>query len=154
VLASLIGPYVEYGAEGWALALVGVAHRRWLDRPDASTQVIRIALAVAAGTLFVVVEKADYAFDMAQTIVLAFLIAAISLALVGFRRADLVTPLAPPLAGALRFCGRHSLILYAGQIVVLAALAWMFQIAPPDQKVRELVDDGAEQRVAALFTEP
>ncbi len=124
-LLPIAGHGVEYGTEGWLLALVGLAHRRWLERPDREALLRRIGLAALAGGAFCAVEIDDFAFDPPQAIALVILVAAVSAMLVGFRR-DVSSWQPPaPVAAILRLGGRHSLMLYAGQIVLftLAAVA-------------------------------
>jgi len=122
-LAPLTGGLVEYGTAGALLALVGLAHRRWLEKKDGVKLTWRLGLAALAGIVFVWTESEDYAFDQPQIALLVLLVSAVSAALLRFRREALAVQPVAPLAAALRFCGRHSLWLYAGQILLLAALA-------------------------------
>jgi hypothetical protein len=133
---ALLSPYanqiVEYGTEGWLLALVGLAHRHWLDAPDRGTLTLRITLALAAGLLFILVETQDYGFEGMEIVALVAIVAGVSLLLFGFRRATLEWPLPAPVATLLRFCGQHSLTIYAAQIVVFTALAALLIDASDD----------------------
>lgn len=124
-LLPVAGHLVEYGTEGWLLALAGLAHRRWLERPEREALLRRIGLAALAGGAFCAVEIADFTFDPPQAVALVILVAAISALLVGFRREASSWQPPAPVAAILRLGGRHSLMLYAGQIVLftLAAMA-------------------------------
>lgn len=137
VLAPFANEVIEYGTEGALLALVGTAHRRWKAGIDGNGLVLRLALAAVAGTVFVAMESSDYGFDAGQTTALAVLIGVVSLALVRFRRAELSIPPAPVPAAILRFCGRYSLWLYAGQIVLLTLVATVLGIEPEDDDSEE-----------------
>ncbi len=131
-LSPVANQIVEYGTEGWLLALVGLAHRRWLDAPERRTLMLRIGLALVAGLLFIAVEARDYSVEGVEIAALGLIIAAASLLLFRFRRAEIERPLPAPVAATLRFCGRHSLTIYAAQIVLFTVLAAMF-VGDPDQ---------------------
>jgi peptidoglycan/LPS O-acetylase OafA/YrhL len=122
-LSPVANQIVEYGTEGWLLALVGLAHRHWLETPERRATMLRIGLALVAGLLFVVVETQDYGFEGVEIVALALIVLAVSGMLFLFRRADLEGSMSGPLAALLRFCGRHSLTIYATQIVIFTALA-------------------------------
>ncbi len=128
LLLPVGGFIVEYGTEGWLLALVGLAHRRWLEAPDGETLWRRAAIAIYAGGAFCAVEIADFSFDPPQAAALIGLVAAVSALLVGFRRDDVQWQPPVPVAAFLRLCGRRSLMLYAAQIVILTLAAVMLGI--------------------------
>jgi signal transduction histidine kinase len=122
-LSPVANQVVEYGTEGWLLALVGLAHRHWLETPERRALMLRIGLALVAGLLFVMVETQDYGFEGVEIAALAVIVLAVSGLLFVFRRAEVERALPGPAAALLRFCGRHSLTIYAAQIVVFTALA-------------------------------
>lgn len=129
-LAPFANGLVEYGTSGPIFALVGVAHRRWLAQPGREGLALRIGLAIVAALVFILLERADYGFDTAQTAVLVLLVAIVSGWLVSFRRRDSKIAFPAWAAAVLRFCGRYSLWLYAGQIVLLTAAAAALGIEP------------------------
>lgn len=117
----VIDPWLEYGPEGWLFAIFGLLRRRsvedgpsWLTSRDLTGLVAFIAYAV--------IEWQDYAFSATMMALLVPGLAGIFLLLRDFERGD--SRWQPPagLRRILRFCGRHSLEIYAVQIVLLAAL--------------------------------
>ena len=58
---------------------------------------------------------------------LAGLIAALTLALTLFRRADLSWQPPEPLAAVLRFCGRYSLEIYAATLIAIQITAYAME---------------------------
>ena len=90
-IVLLIRPFqqiLEYGAEGWLWALFGLSHRLALQAQH--PQWVRDGLAAAAALVYTAKEILDHGFDGAESAVLAGLIAALTLALALFRRADLI----------------------------------------------------------------
>ena len=140
LLAPFANEVIEYGTEGALLALVGIAHRRWRAGSDDHAFALRLTLAGVAGVVFVAMESLDYGFDGLQTGALAAMIGLVTLALLGFRRAELVVPPVPLPARLLRFCGHHSLSLYAGQVVLLTLIAALLGIEPDDDDTDETQD--------------
>jgi hypothetical protein len=134
MLSPVANQIVEYGTEGWLLALVGLAHRRWLETPERRTLILRIGLALVAALLFGFVETQDYGFEGVEIVALALIVAIVSGLLFLFRRKELELPLPGPLAALLRFCGRHSLTIYAAQIVIFTLVAAMFVYGSDDSE--------------------
>ncbi len=128
--APLADMVVEYGTEGVLLAFVGVAHRHWLAVPTRNTFAMRIGFAAVAGVVFVTLEAQDYGFDHRETLVLAFLVAAVSIGLLSVRRGDLPCAVPGPLSDVLICLGRYSLWFYAGQLVLLTLLGQALEITP------------------------
>jgi hypothetical protein len=119
--APWTGEVFEYGTQGWLWALAGIALR--LSTTTASNPwVARLLLALAAlVTLLVETEQQD--FDTIQEIVLALLLAPWAALLAVFRRDAAVWVPPAPADAVLRFLGRHTLEIYAVQIVLFEVLA-------------------------------
>ncbi|PPD14363.1 MAG: hypothetical protein CTY25_14370 [Methylobacterium sp.] len=117
----VVNPWLEYGPEGWLFALFGLLRRRSLE-DGPSWFLPRDLAGMVAFVAYAVIEQQDYAFSLPMTALLLPGLAGIFLILRDFERGD--TRLQPPagLRVILRFCGRHSLEIYAVQIVLLAAL--------------------------------
>ena len=125
-IVLLIRPFqqiLEYGAEGWLWALFGLSHRLALQAQH--PQWVRDGLAAAAALVYTAKEILDHGFDGAESAVLAGLIAALTLALALFRRADLSWQPPEPLAAVLRFCGRYSLETYAATVLAMQITAYV-----------------------------
>ena len=126
----LIRPFqqiMEYGAEGWLWALFGLSHRLALEAQHPYSRWVRNGLAAAAALVYTAKEILDHSFDGAEGAALAGLIAALSLALALFRRADLSRQPPEPLAVVLRFCGRYSLEIYAATLLAMQATAYAIE---------------------------
>jgi len=85
------------------------------------------AIAAAAALVYTAKEILDHGFDGAESAVLAGLIAALTLALTLFRRADLSWQPPEPLATVLRFCGRYSLEIYAATLLAMQITAYAIE---------------------------
>ena len=92
-------------------------HSRWT----------RDGLAAAAALVYTAKEILDHGFDGAESAVLAGLIAALTLALTLFRRADLSWQPPEALAAVLRFCGRYSLEIYAATLLAMQITAYAIE---------------------------
>jgi hypothetical protein len=84
----------------------------------------RNGIAAATATAYVIREVYDYRFDGLQTAILIGLVAALTLALLRFRRADLAPQPPEVLAPLFRFAGRWSLEIYAISLFVSHAVAY------------------------------
>lgn len=117
----LVNPWLEYGSESWLFALFGLLRRRSVE-DGASWALPRDLAGMVAFIAYAIIEQQDYAFSLSMTPLLVLGLAGIFLILREFERGD--TRLPPPagLRAILRFCGRHSLEIYAVQILLLAAL--------------------------------
>jgi hypothetical protein len=125
--AAMIPPaalVLEYGAEGWLWALVGLAAREAISRADARLQRNLIALVCVA--LYVIVESRDFEFEPAQTAVFAILMAALSITLLAFRRTDACAAPAP-LARVFNWIGRRSLEIYAVSLFVMQLTGYLLE---------------------------
>jgi hypothetical protein len=88
----------------------------------------RNGIAAATATAYVIGEAHDFRFNGLQSAILVALVAALTLALLRFRRAELVPQPAGILAPLFRFAGRWSLEIYAISLFVSHAVA--YAIAP------------------------
>jgi hypothetical protein len=123
-LAALV---FEYGGEGWLIALTGLLHRQLADG-KAGSVLQRDVVGLIALAVFVIVERNDYSFDWAMTGLLVLGVVSVAGALRAFRRTDSDWQPAARAAAVLRYCGRHSLELYAAQIIGLAALGTVLDL--------------------------
>jgi peptidoglycan/LPS O-acetylase OafA/YrhL len=124
LLMPLVNPWLEYGAEGWLFAVLGLMHRRAIA--DGSLTMLRDLAGLIAFSLYAVVERQDYSFGPLNTALLVLGLAGIAMILRDFQRGDSIFQPPSGLRRALRFCGRHSLEIYAAQIVLLAALGTLW----------------------------
>jgi len=137
---------VEYGSEGWLWALFGLFQRAHVDgRPatgaDAgavgdSSRVDRLAgcagpmrlvASLVAAVVFLWQENRVYSFSAAQLATLALGLGLLCAGLCRFRRGASRLQPPEPVAGALRFVGRHTLEIYAIQ---LAASELLVKLVP------------------------
>jgi FtsH-binding integral membrane protein len=110
---------LEYGTEGWLWAFLGLAHRDALEDRGRRTNWTRAGLALAAAAAYIAREIHDYGFDVVQSTLLAVVVAVLTVAFTRFRREDLRWQPPQPLAAVFRFCGRHSLEIYAITLFVM-----------------------------------
>lgn len=141
LLMPLVNPWLEYGAEGWLFATFGLMHRKVLA--DASVGPLRDFAALVAFAVYAVVEQRDYGFGLPNTVFLVLGLAAIAMILRDFRRGDSIVQPPSGLRRALRFCGRHSLEIYAAQIVLLAALGSLWSTDGNDTETGDADDQAA-----------
>ncbi len=136
-LMPLAGQVVEYGSEGWLLALVGLAHRRALDaggdRQRDPAWLVRRALGAFATLAYIGMELYDYEFEVADTWIMAGGVILVSGLLLRFDRRDVARPLPATPAVLLRLCGRRSLEIYIGQIVVLMGIGLALGVDAADE---------------------
>jgi peptidoglycan/LPS O-acetylase OafA/YrhL len=123
---ALISPtdnLLEYGTEGWLWALFGLSHRVSRDG-GGQTAATSSALGILAAGTYILHEARDYAFDGIQAAILVVLVVALLITFLRFRRSDLPWQPGAPLAGIMRFCGRHSLEIYAFSLFAMELLAY------------------------------
>jgi hypothetical protein len=134
-MLPIASPIVDYGAEGWLWALFGLQHRMYVDgrsTPDAHGTAqstappahafvknlgpMRLVACAIAAVVYVWQEQKEFAFSQAQLTTVIFGIGVLSTCLCLFRRGP--SRVQPPkaIAGALRFIGRHTLVIYAIQL--------------------------------------
>lgn len=120
-LMPIVNPIIEYGSEGWLFAFVGLLHRQ-IIQAGAGMQRNRDASGLFALGVYVMTEARDYTFNATMTTLLVLGVAILAAVMHDFRRGVSSWQPGPGLAGILRFCGRHSLEIYAAQIILLAAI--------------------------------
>ncbi len=123
-LVPLVGDRIEYGTEGWLWALFGLFQRRAVERGTAGAASTRNAVAALAGLVYLVTERSDFSFGLAETFVLAAIVGVETVLLAGFRRE--VSRVQPPatLAPVIGFLGRHTLELYALHLLAFEAVTY------------------------------
>ena len=129
LLIRPVQPVLEYGAQGWLWALLGLAHRRALEGESALQ---RNLLAALAASVYVVKEVLDYEFELPQALVLALLVAALTFLATRFRRAALPWRPPSPLAAALKIAGQRSLEIYAISLFAMMVIAYAFETDADD----------------------
>jgi hypothetical protein len=127
----------DYGTEGWLWALLGMAQRMRADarsvadpvvsRTAASKNVlISIVVCIVAATAYVVEEQKEFQFSSVQFNTFVICLGILSLVLLMFARG--ASRIQPPsaVAAAVRFIGRHTLAIYALELVAfeIAIKVW------------------------------
>jgi peptidoglycan/LPS O-acetylase OafA/YrhL len=146
---------VDYGAEGWLWGLFGLCQRRYVDGgtaaylPGASLDVrvnpriksgdahdrsrttnagiMRLLACLVAALIYVWQEQKEFSFPPIHFTVLILCVAVLSVSLCLFRRGPSRIQPPEPIAGVLRFIGRHTLEIYAIQ---LAGFELVVKFAP------------------------
>ncbi|CAN1570606.1 TraX [Rhabdaerophilaceae bacterium] len=129
LMIPLVNPAIEYGTEGWLFALMGLLRRRQVDEMELAERWLMPIVGFAAVATFVVVESRDFTFGVLNVALLLVGVLAVKEILARFRRFDLPSQPRPAASRMLRVCGHYSLELYAAQIILLAAAAWLWSIA-------------------------
>lgn len=141
-LMPFAGQIIEYGTEGWLLALVGLAHRLARDGgPDQARDpawLIRRALGAFVTIAYLGMELYDYEFGVAEAWAMAGGVILVSGLLLKFSPGAVQWRIPSPLRMLARVCGRWSLEIYIAQIVVLMSLGLALGIDAAD-------DDGDEE---------
>lgn len=138
----LVNPWLEYGAEGWLFAVLGLMHRRAV-MAGPSWERSRDIAALFAFAVYAFIEQRDYAFSATMTLLLVLGLAGIAIILRDFRRGDSFFQPPSNMRRTLRFCGRHSLEIYAAQIVLLAALGSLWSTDGNDTETGDADDEAA-----------
>jgi surface polysaccharide O-acyltransferase-like enzyme len=131
----LAAPVVDYGAEGWLWALLGLCQRLYVEgRPDANVSsvaqgpalptyritenagLMRILACFAAAIVYVWQEQRVYMFPQIHLAVFILGVGILILSLCLFRRGPSRVQPPEPMAGVLRYIGRHTLEIYAIQL--------------------------------------
>ena len=126
---------VEYGAEGWLWALFGLCQRMYVDSRSANntdstaqdqatpTQIfppniglMRLLACFIAAVVYIWQEQIEFSFFHDQLAAVIFGIGVLSFSLCLFRRGPSRIQPSEPLAGTMRFIGRHTLEIYAAQL--------------------------------------
>jgi peptidoglycan/LPS O-acetylase OafA/YrhL len=135
VALPLTADLVDYGAEGWLWALLGLCQRLYVDSRSvtggasaahgqaSSSQVLtkhlgamRLLACFAAASVYVWQEQREFLFSPVNFAVFVLGIGALSLSLCLFQRGPSRVQPPEPIAGAMRFIGRHTLEIYAIQL--------------------------------------
>ena len=132
---------VDYGAEGWLWALLGLCQRRYADarstgadcavpgsaRPAYAAMtnegLMRLAACFVAAVVYVWQEQTEYAFPQPHLAVFVLGVGVLSLILCLFQRGPSRIQPPPALAAPLRFIGRHTLEIYAIQLAASELIA-------------------------------
>lgn len=126
---------VDYGAEGWLWGLFGLCQRMYIDSrlatdADSAAQcsersthatnqnmgLMRLLACFVAAVVYVWQEQLEYSFDRLHLTALILGVGVLSLSLCLFLRGPSRIQPPEPMAGALRFIGRHTLEIYAIQL--------------------------------------
>jgi hypothetical protein len=114
--------YLEYGTEGWLWALFGLAYRMHGEGRQPAWSPYGLGAVAAAAYLHTEIVK--FGFSAVQAAVLLALILSLTAALGHFRRATLASQPMPTVASLFRFCGRHSLEIYAITLFGMQVVAY------------------------------
>ena len=145
-VSSISGEIVDYGSEGWLWALFGLCQRMVVDGRSATdvdgpaqgsappapamkanAGLMRLLACFAAVVAYVWQEQSEYSFPRIPFAVFIVSIGVWSASLCLFRRGPSRIQPPEPIAGALRFIGRHTLEIYAIQ---LAGSELLVKLAP------------------------
>ena len=135
MLLPIAADIVDYGAEGWLWALFGLCQRMYVDCrtaaaadgvaqcPAAHTHALtqkpgqmRLLACFIAAAVYVWQEQIEFLFSQVQFATVTLGIGALSLGLCLFLRGPCRIQPPEPIAGALRFFGRHTLEIYFIQL--------------------------------------
>ncbi len=134
-LAPIAAKIIDYGSEGWLWALFGLCQRIYFDRqsptPGGAAQnaappalatmenasLMRLLACLVAAVVYIWQEQGEYSFPEMQFAVFTLGVGILSASLYLFRRGPSRIQPPEPIAGALRFIGRHTLEIYAIQLV-------------------------------------
>lgn len=123
----IAGEVVEYGSEGWLWALFGLCQRMYVDgvaRGPGSPSVamtekfgrMRLLACAVAVVIYVWQEQIEFEFTQPQLIAVVAGVSALTLGLLAFVRGPSRLQPPAPVAGALRFLGHHTLVIYVVQL--------------------------------------
>ena len=149
----LAGKIVDYGAEGWLWALFGLCQRRYVDGGSAGTldggtqlsspraramtenpALMRLVACFVAAVVYVWQEQKEFSFPQIHFAVLIAVIGVLSLALCLFLRGPSRIQPPQPIAGLLRFIGRHTLEIYAIQLAGSELIAKLAPLSRPEPR--------------------
>ena len=123
-LIPIMAPFLEYGAEGWLWALLGLAQRRMLEHPGPRAAWIRNGVAAVAALAYIVQERHDFDLETVQSTTLGILVAVLAASLARFRRAEFDAKPPGPLDGLLRIAGQRSLEIYGITLFLMQVAAY------------------------------
>ena len=134
---------IDYGAGGWLWALFGLCQRlsvdggsQLADLPQAPSRsaislrdragLMSLLACLAAAAVYVWQEQQEFRFPPVPFEVFIVGLAAVSFSLYLFRRGPSLVQPPEPMAGTLRFIGRHTLEIYAVQLAASELLIKLF----------------------------
>jgi len=139
-LLPVTAQIVDYGAEGWLWALFGLSQRIYVDHKsnlNGGVQIstpfphptrktwgpMRLLACLIATAAYVWREQVEFSFSRPQFVVFIVILGILSLQLCLFLRGP--TRIQPPrkIAGALGFIGRHTLEIYAVELIGFELIA-------------------------------
>jgi hypothetical protein len=134
LILPFAGEVVEYGSEGWLWALFGLIQRNCMDRGLLSSslsgrnclKVMRITAVILAATVAIWQEQVEYLFAPVQLSVLMAGMALLSGIFWQFCRGPSRYQPSTAVAVMLRFAGRHTLEIYAIQLVISEVIVNLF----------------------------
>jgi len=126
-LMPIAGDVVEYGAEGWLWALLGLCQRMYVDGSachsvphepviKGNVGLMRLAVCLVAAVVYVWQEQLEFSFSQVQLAAVIVGVIVMSICMCLFRRGPSLFQPEEPLAGVLRFVGQHTLEIYAIQL--------------------------------------
>jgi non-ribosomal peptide synthetase-like protein len=138
-LLPVTGQVVDYGAEGWLWALVGLSQHIYVDQKSVTSAngpakistannwgLMRLLACLLAAAAYIWREQIEFSFTRPQFVVFILILSILALQLCLFLRGP--TRFQPPkfIAGALGFVGRHTLEIYALELIGFELIAkWM-----------------------------
>lgn len=121
------GDFVEYGTQGLILAVFGyVARRRPAIPGFGNTQESALFMMLFSAASFTLIQQMAFKFALPELLFMASGTLLVCAALYAFR--PMVLPGLPALLRApVQFCGRHTLAIYVGHLLLfrMAALLWI-----------------------------
>jgi len=140
----LAAPVVDYGAEGWLWALLGLSQRLWIDGKEPAQIVTdqpaprrwianlsRILVCGVAAVVYVWQEQKEFVFTHKQWTVLVVGVVLLAICFLSFSRGS--SRLKPPatVARAIRWIGRRTLEIYVIELVIFELIVKVFPSLAP-----------------------
>lgn len=120
-LLPVAGSIVDYGTEGWLWALFGLCQRIYIDKHSVNhghdNTKMPLLAATAAAVAYLWQEQIEFAFPHSHFVIFLIGVSILSLLLYLFQPGQSQLQAPRLLASAVRFTGRHTLEIYASQLV-------------------------------------